>query len=204
MAEKEPKTDEATAEGADGEGGEDAPKKKLAGKMIVIFAAVPVLLIGAAAFFLVPMFLGGGEEAASDEALGIEGAMVEAADGSIIDGAAVAIALEEELASVPVFYDLPEMTVNLGGVEEGRPSYLKVTMALELSGAGSDETIAQLDAMSPRLLDRCQVFLRQLRPRDLNDAAALFRLKRELLRRVNIAVAPAVVDDIVFKQMLIQ
>ena len=42
----------------------------------------------------------------------------------------------------------------------------------------------------PRVTDLFQTYLRELRPSDLNGSAGLFRLKEELTKRVNNAVAP--------------
>ena len=43
-----------------------------------------------------------------------------------------------------------------------------------------------------------------MRPADLEGSAALYRLKEELLRRINQAVYPAKVDAILFKELLLQ
>jgi flagellar FliL protein len=46
--------------------------------------------------------------------------------------------------------------------------------------------------------------MRELRAADLQGSAGLFRLKEELQRRVNIAVYPARVDDVLFKNVIVQ
>ncbi len=74
-------------------------------------------------------------------------------------------------------------------------------MALEVADA---EAAAKIDPVMPRVIDNFQVFLRELRVEDLSGSAGMFRLKEELVRRVNLAVAPAHVDDVLFKEMLIQ
>lgn len=98
-----------------------------------------------------------------------------------------------------VFYDLPEMTVNLA--TQGRSTYLKVRIALEVE---SDDMVSQLEPYLPRILDAFQIYLRELRPADLEGSAGLFRLKEQLLRRINSAVYPARVDGVLFKEILIQ
>ena len=47
-------------------------------------------------------------------------------------------------------------------------------------------------------------YLRELRLEDLQGAAGVYRLREELLVRVNQAVRPAKVNDVLFKDMLIQ
>ena len=56
----------------------------------------------------------------------------------------------------------------------------------------------------PRVVDNFQVYLRELRLEDLGGSAGLFRLKEELLFRVNRAVDPVQVTDILFREMLVQ
>ena len=47
-------------------------------------------------------------------------------------------------------------------------------------------------------------FLRELRPTDLEGSAGLYRLKEELTRRVNIAIAPNHVNAVLFKEIVVQ
>lgn len=98
-----------------------------------------------------------------------------------------------------VFYDLPEMTVNLA--TEGRTTYLKVRIALEVENRAM---IEKIQPFLPRILDAFQIYLRELRPADLEGSAGLFRLKEELLRRINLSVYPARVEGILFKEILVQ
>ena len=53
-------------------------------------------------------------------------------------------------------------------------------------------------------MDNFQVYLRELRPEELSGTKGIFRLKEELLVRVNNAVHPARVYDILFKEILVQ
>ena len=99
-----------------------------------------------------------------------------------------------------VFYDLPEMIVNLVSNTK-KPAYLKIQLSLELD---ENEDIATLERLMPRVIDQFQVFLRELRVDDLNGSAGIYRIKEELLRRVSMAVYPVVIRDVLFKEMLIQ
>jgi flagellar FliL protein len=56
----------------------------------------------------------------------------------------------------------------------------------------------------PRVSDVFQTYLRELRAGDLSGSAGLFRLKEELTRRVNVAVAPQQVSAVLFKEIMIQ
>jgi flagellar FliL protein len=64
--------------------------------------------------------------------------------------------------------------------------------------------IDQIQPYLPRILDAFQIYLRELRPADLEGSAGLFRLKEELLRRINLSVYPAKVEGVLFKEILVQ
>nr|WP_321444004.1 flagellar basal body-associated FliL family protein [uncultured Cohaesibacter sp.] len=98
------------------------------------------------------------------------------------------------------FYDLPEMTVNLNS-KSRRSQYLRIKVSLEMN---SQEQARRIEPFMPRVLDAFQVYLRELRTADLEGSAGLFRLKRELLKRINDAIYPVKVNDILFKEILIQ
>jgi flagellar FliL protein len=101
----------------------------------------------------------------------------------------------------PVFVDLPEVLVNLSNTGSDRTQYLKVKVVLELA----DQTlIAQIQPVMPRVMDAFQTYLRELRPTDLDGSAGLYRLKEELTRRVNAAIAPNRVNAVLFKEIVVQ
>lgn len=99
-----------------------------------------------------------------------------------------------------VFYDLPEMLVNLSSTGK-QASYLKLRVALELDDPNA---VGRIEHLMPRVVDNFQVYLRELRMEDLNGSAGLYRLREELLLRVNLAVEPVSVVDVLFKEMLVQ
>jgi flagellar protein FliL len=102
-----------------------------------------------------------------------------------------------------VFLDMPDVLVNLssGGGNNDRTQYLKVKVTLELP----DQTMsAQIQPVMPRLMDTFQTYLRELRPTDLDGSAGLYRLKEELTRRVNAAIAPSRINAVLFKEIVVQ
>jgi flagellar protein FliL len=105
------------------------------------------------------------------------------------------------VAKPPTFLDLPEVMVNLSTAGNERTQYLKVKLVLELPDAA---VVAQIQPLMPRVMDAFQVFLRELRPSDLDGSAGMYRLKEELTRRVNSAIAPHRVNAVLFKEMIIQ
>ncbi len=161
---------------------EDAPKKKTSGKKLVLFVVLPLLLVlgggGAAAYF----FLFAGDAAQTEDAEDAKGEGGKKKSGEV------------------VFYDLPEMLVNLntGGKQN---NYLKIRVSLEL-----DDPLAvpALETVLPRVIDNFQIYLRELRLEDLNGSAGLMRLKEELLVRVNTAAGDIHINDVLFREMLVQ
>ena len=101
----------------------------------------------------------------------------------------------------PVFVDVPDMLVNLVGLPGERVQYLKVRVVLEVK---EEKQVEAIKPTLPRVTDIFQTYLRELRPSDLNGSAGLFRLKEELTRRVNVAVAPTQVNAVLFKEIVVQ
>ncbi len=168
--------DDAEVDGdEDGEEGEGSGGRKLSGKKLILLAGVPVLLL----------LLGGG-----------------AFFGGFIGGPGGDEEHAEEEGPPPEihFFDLPEMLVNLntGG---NKTTFLKVKVSLEIEGA---EAVPVLENLLPRVLDNFQIYLRELRIEDLNGSAGMFRLKQELLMRINRAVDPIRVTDVLFREILVQ
>jgi len=101
----------------------------------------------------------------------------------------------------PVFFEMPDVLVNLSSTGNDRTQYLKVKVVLELP----DEAMkAQIEPLMPRLMDAFQTYLRELRPTDLDGSAGLYRLKEELTRRVNAAISPDRINAVLFKEIVIQ
>jgi flagellar FliL protein len=104
-------------------------------------------------------------------------------------------------AKPAVFFDVPEVLVNLSNAGSDRTQYLKVKVVLELP---DKELTQQIQPVMPRVMDTFQTYLRELRPADLEGSAGLYRLKEELTRRVNIAIAPNRVNAVLFKEIVVQ
>ncbi|MBO6827307.1 MAG: flagellar basal body-associated FliL family protein [Sneathiella sp.] len=172
-------SDENEAPG--GEDGEEKVKKKgLSGKVLILFIVLPLLIIGGGVggAFMAGVF--DGEEPAEEEQ----------AEEEVV----------EEVEKKVVFYDMPELLVNLS-VSGTKTSFLKLGVALELD----DETVLpELEKLMPRVTDNFQVYLRELRPSDLQGSAGIYRLKEELLYRINSSISPIQVKDVLFKEMLVQ
>ena len=107
----------------------------------------------------------------------------------------------EAPAPKPVYVDVPEMTINLAGQPGERIQYLRVKAVLEIK---DEKMVEQIKPSMPRVTDVFQTYLRELRSSDIAGSAGLFRLKEEMLRRVNLAVAPGQVSTVLFREIVIQ
>ncbi len=99
-----------------------------------------------------------------------------------------------------VYYNLPEMVVNLSS-KDARARYLKLKVSLE---AKDQQVIDSLNPIMPRVLDMFQLYLRELRSSDLEGSAGIYRLKEELLRRINIEIHPNRINRVLFNEIIIQ
>lgn len=159
------------------EGGEK--KKKLSGRTLVLFIVLPLVAVVGIGIGVLKFF-GGGDEHAEDQ-------------------------LAEEVPKLQdptqvVFKNLPEMLVNIR-TADNRSTFLSLKVSLELN---EDQDVTILDAAMPRIEDKFQVYLRELRLEDLTGAAGTQRVKEELLRRVNIAANPVKVNAVLIREMVVQ
>ena len=171
--------------------GADAPKPK--GKLkLMAMAGAPLLLLGGGAGAYFMGVLPFGHEAGAAVEHGGHDSGGRGSGGHRAKAGAGAGEIR--------FVDLPDIIVNLdtGGQ---RLRFLKLKVALEVPGEREAEHVLRF---SPRIMDSFQLYLRALTPDDLNGATGLYRLKEELLARVNDAVGGAPVRDLLFKEMLIQ
>lgn len=102
------------------------------------------------------------------------------------------------------YYNLPEFLVDLSPDRSGRTAYLKLSASIALAGAGIDEQAEKIDAAQPAIAERLSFFLRELRPEDFEGSEGMARVKREMLRRVNLVIAPMSADDVVIEDLVIQ
>jgi flagellar FliL protein len=188
------------AELAEGEEGEGGPaKKKLPLKMLIIIGAAALVVLGGgggAAFFLLkpkPDAAAAGKAhkpKKKDDKAGKDGKDAKGGGG----GAQV-----REGPDGVLFYTMPDLVVNMQ-TADGRPTFLKLKLTLELP---DQDAVDALEPNMPRLQDMFQTFLRELRPEDLSGSQGSYQLRMELLRRVNLVIAPSKANAVLIEEMLI-
>lgn len=181
---KDDDVDDELDEDDEDEDGEGSPAKGGKKKLLILIGVALLIVVGgsAAAYFtglmqpLIDMIAGPG---APEEEQGEGGAI---------------------LSENAVFYELDDILVNLN-TGSRKSTLLKIRVSLELE---SEEDKIKVEKLMPRIIDNFQVYLRELRIEDLKGSAGMYRLREELLARVRAAISPAMVKDVLFKEMLVQ
>ena len=165
---------------------EDGAAPKGGKKKLILAVALGVVLLlagggGAAWFFGV---FGGGDAAEVS---------AEAAEEK-------AAAKRAQRRAEMVFVDMPDVLVNLHSLGQ-RNRFLKLKVTLEVEG---EPLATQVKALMPRVMDSFQAYLRALTVDEVSGPGGLHRLKEELTARVNLALEPTRVEDVLIKEMLVQ
>ena len=161
--------------------GEEAPKKK--SKLPILIGLVLMLLLGGGAFFALysGMILGGSAPAAEGEAAAAPAEHGAAAEGEGGEGGAALPGI--------AFIALDPMVISLN---DAKARHLRFSAQLEVASAHQ----AEVEALKPRVMDVLNGFLRAVEMQDLEDPAALLRLRAQMLRRVQIVVGEGKVNDL--------
>lgn len=174
----------SAAEGEDGGAGTEGPEagpKKSKRKRLLLLGVVIVLLLAIAGGVYVLM-------TRSQHAADMPSDASAPGSQSAVGGEGTA------------YYTLPEFLVNLNTASK-QASFLKMTVILQLK---SQEDVKKIEVVLPRVLDNMNTYLREMRATDLSGSAGVYRLREELLVRVNKTVAPVKIDDILFKEIIVQ
>lgn len=169
-------------------GAEDAaPKKKSRGLLLGLVGAV---LLGGGAFYgvysdLIPLPLGNDSPA--------EGEVTAA-------GAAPAASVGVERAPDPgptAFIALDDLVISLG--PEARAKHLKVVLSVEVA----PEALEDVTAVTPRIMDVLNTFLRAVDERDFETPGAMLRLRAQMLRRVQLVTPENSVRDLLIQEFVL-
>ncbi|EGF91193.1 flagellar fliL protein [Asticcacaulis biprosthecium C19] len=211
MAKKEKKKEEPPVDGGDGE---DKPKKKGLPIMLIAIAGGAVLLLGgggAGAYFMFlapkPAADAAHGDAAAKDGHGEKKEKKKEEKGGHGGGhgkgeAKVDPKTQPVLSEGPdgtTYLTLPDTVANIQSAD-GRSSYLKLKLTFECA---DEETADMVKENLPRVNDILQGFIRELRPEDLKGSAGNHQLRLEILRRINLVLAPHKINAVLIEQMLI-
>ena len=88
-----------------------------------------------------------------------------------------------------------------GKLELSTPNGMKMSVTLELRDQAA---VATMDANKPRVVDAFNTYLRELRPADIRGSAGIYRLRGELMSRLNRTIQDGIVKDILFGEIIVQ
>lgn len=161
-----------------------APKKKVSGKRLILIIGILVIIIGGAAAAVIGLGL--------LDSLG--------GDGEEEQEVAVEEEVTDEIVPPGIFYPIEEMTVSLSGAG-AKKTFLVLAVQLEVEDQAA---VARLDQLRPKIISEFNVFLRELRPEELNGSEGAYLVREELFRRVSQVLAPTPVKDLLLEKMLVQ
>ena len=102
--------------------------------------------------------------------------------------------------TVGYFYPLEEIAVPIQS-SGSRSRALKLKLVLELE---AESDIAFVEKVMPRVTDNFLIFLREIRVSEMEGSQGIYRVREELLRRINAALSPIKIKDVLFADISIQ
>ncbi|MCK0095765.1 flagellar basal body-associated FliL family protein [Yoonia sp. F2084L] len=159
---------------ADADVADNAPKK--GGKLPLIIGLVLAIVGGAGGFLAVQAGLLGGSESTAKEA-----------PTDTKDAAAATVYF---VAIDPLVISLPS---------SGGRDHLRFAAQLEVVPA----YVAEVEAIKPRVVDVLNGYLRSVDLAELEDPAALIRLRAQMLRRVQVVTGEGRVNDLLIMEFVL-
>jgi flagellar FliL protein len=204
---KKKEAEEAPVDDAGAEGEGEAPKKKGLPIMLIAIIAGAVLLLGgggAAAYFmfLAPKHPPAAGAKADDHAKKDDKKKDKKKEGDKKDAAKVDPKTQPVISEGPngiQYFTLPDVVANIAS-PDGHASYLKLKLTFE---CGDQDTVDLLQDSMPRVNDVLQGFMSELRPEDLSSSAGDYQLRLEILRRINLVLAPHKINAVLIEEKLI-
>ena len=96
----------------------------------------------------------------------------------------------ETAAGGITFVPMEPITINLGPRSDSR--HLRFSAQLEVPVGQA----AEVQRLMPRIMDVVNIYLRALDPHEIEEPAALLRLRGQMLRRVRIVAGPGAINDL--------
>jgi flagellar FliL protein len=116
------------------------------------------------------------------------------------DGAHAAASAPQKVADMAptAFVPLDEIVISLG--RGARAKHLVLAAELEVEPAMAEEVAT----LRPRVLDVLNTYLRALDERDIEDPAAMTRLRAQMLRRIQVVTGEGRVRDLLITRFVLQ
>lgn len=186
------------------EDSEEQPKKKN-GAMLIIISAVAALVLGGgvgAAIFMGLIPTGGGDKHASDDGHSEKdshGKKAKDSHGGGHGGDKGGHSTPYDIQTVGdiAFVNLEPLIISLGPNAKAR--HLKMVLSIETEASG----VGAVEIMMPRVRDVLNTYLRAVEITDLEDPAAMTRLRAQMVRRVRMVTPPDTVRDVLILDFIL-
>lgn len=99
-----------------------------------------------------------------------------------------------------MFIPIEEVTVNLRTNDDSH-SWLRVKVTLEVHGKNNYDVAVK---MMPKIIDVFQTYLKELRKTDLDGSFGIYKMKDEMLMRINTMLYPAQIEGVFFQEIIMQ
>ena len=177
----------------------EEPQKKKSPMLLIGIAAAVVLVGGSAAAYFMIFAHPADKPAAEKKDAGTKKKEEKKKEGGEKEKAGPNDPIIKDGPDGVVFYTLPPITANMQS-PDGRATFLKLKLTFELPNAEAADVVT---ANNPRLQDAFQALFRELRVEDLQGSQGSYQVRMEILRRVNLILAPTRVNTVLIEEMLI-
>ena len=96
-----------------------------------------------------------------------------------------------------VFVEIPSVVVALG--PEAPEPYLRFSATLDVAQGQA----AEVGLLLPRISDVLVTYLRAVRPTELQDPSAVYRLRAQMVRRIELVLGPQTVRDLLITEFIL-
>jgi flagellar FliL protein len=103
-----------------------------------------------------------------------------------------------DAAPLPAFLPMAPILVTLGKGDELRQ--LQLTAQLEVA----PDRLADVTALTPRVLDVLNTYLRAVDPAVIEDPSAMLRMRAQMLRRVQVVTGEGLVRDLLVSEFILR
>lgn len=103
-------------------------------------------------------------------------------------------------SSIEIVNFMP-MIVALDSAKEGVNTFMKVDIGFEVLGPRGARAI---EANKEKIIDIIHEYLSGLRKEDMQGTYGLYRLRREIMLRINTVISPMKVESVLLKDLIIQ
>lgn len=172
---------------------ETAEPPRKGSKLLIIMLPV-ALLLGGGAFYavyagLVPLPFGASEKPEAGD--------MASAEGEASESASEPLAPDRAAGPAPAFVAMEPLIISLG--PDARAKHLKLTVQIETTPDGADEVAA----LTPRIADVFNTFLRAVDAGVLERPSSMSRLRAQMLRRVQLVAPPGTVRDVLIQEFVL-